>query len=141
MTTPTPSSNREALDRAVAAFNQRDLEGYLTLYDDSVTVYGYGEGPLDKAGAREFYAGILAALSDVDLQLFEAVEDAASIAVRFVLTGTHTGELAGVPATGRPISQNGITILRFRDGRVIERWSVADFLSVMMQIGAIPAPA
>ena len=56
--------------------------------------------------------------------------------------GTHEGELMGVPASNRPISVEVITILRFDgDGRIAERWNVADFLSMLQQIGAIPAPA
>jgi hypothetical protein len=35
-----------------------------------------------------------------------------------------------------------ITILRFGDdGRIAERWNVADFLSMLQQIGAVPAGA
>ena len=55
--------------------------------------------------------------------------------------GTHDGSFPGVPATGRPVDVPGITILRFADGRCVERWAVADFLAVMIQIGAVPAPA
>jgi hypothetical protein len=42
---------------------------------------------------------------------------------------------------GRPYSLDGITIMRFEDERVVERWSTADFLGMLMQIGAIPAHA
>jgi SnoaL-like polyketide cyclase len=48
----------------------------------------------------------------------------------------------GVEATHRPISVEVITILRFGDDALIaERWNVADFLSMLQQIGAIPAAA
>ena len=47
----------------------------------------------------------------------------------------------GVPATGRDVEINGITILAFRDDRVIARWAVADMLGLLMQLGAIPPPA
>jgi hypothetical protein len=36
---------------------------------------------------------------------------------------------------------DGITVLHFRDSRCIERWSSADFLSLLVQIGAMPPPA
>ena len=42
--------------------------------------------------------------------------------------------------TGKRIEFSGITILQFRKSRCVERWSQADFLSVLQQIGAIPAP-
>jgi len=63
------------------------------------------------------------------------------LSLRFHMTGTHGGPFLGVPATGKPIDLTGQTILRFAGERCVERWSTADFLAVMMQIGAIPAPA
>src|SRR5437763_17057692 len=53
---------------------------------------------------------------------------------------THRGAFMGVPATGKRIEFGGITILQFRSGRCVERWSQADFLGVLQQLGAIPAP-
>lgn len=47
----------------------------------------------------------------------------------------------GVPATGSEIALPGITILHFRRDRVIERFSQADMLGLLVQIGAVPAPA
>jgi predicted ester cyclase len=44
----------------------------------------------------------------------------------------------GIPATGRRVSVNGITILRFADGRCVERWSQTDFLGMLQQLGALP---
>jgi predicted ester cyclase len=47
----------------------------------------------------------------------------------------------GVPATGRDIALPGITILRFEGDRTVERFSQADMLGLLVQIGAVPAPA
>ena len=59
---------------------------------------------------------------------------------RFRFTGTHTGTFQGIPPSGRSFSIPGITILRFGEHRCQERWSVCDFLGMMIQIGAMPAP-
>jgi predicted ester cyclase len=57
------------------------------------------------------------------------------------MTGRHVGEFMGVPATGTEIALPGITILHFRGDRVIERFSSADMLGLLVQIGAVPAPS
>jgi predicted ester cyclase len=44
------------------------------------------------------------------------------------------------PPTGTSFSMSGQMVLHFRDGRVIERWSTADMLSLLVQLGAVPAP-
>ena len=55
------------------------------------------------------------------------------------MTGTHVGDLMGVPA-GTPIALPGITTMRFGGDRVLERWSQADMLGLLVQVGALPAP-
>jgi hypothetical protein len=46
----------------------------------------------------------------------------------------------GIPATGNPVSVNLIDITRFGDdGLAREHWGVADLLSMMQQLGVIPA--
>ena len=47
------------------------------------------------------------------------------------ITGTHDGELMGLPPTGRTIDVHAMGILRFADGRVVERWGIADSLTQM----------
>jgi predicted ester cyclase len=47
----------------------------------------------------------------------------------------------GVPATGRDVTIAGLVISRFRDGKVVEEWEVADVFGLMQQIGAVPEMA
>ena len=61
--------------------------------------------------------------------------------IRFTLSGRHDGPFLGVPPTGRDVALPGITILRFDGDRCRERWSQADMLGVLVQLGALPAPA
>ena len=67
--------------------------------------------------------------------------DGAACTIRFTMTGRHVGEFMGVSATGNDIALPGITILHFEGERVVERFSQADMLGLMVQLGAVPAPA
>jgi predicted ester cyclase len=139
------SRNRDNLDKAVAAWNAGDLEGYLTLYDERMQLHGYTPAPLDKPGVRGFYQMIHSTLTAAGaksptLRLEEVIEQDDRIAARFVLTGEHRGPFMGVPSTGRSIALPGIAIMHFRDGRVVERWSSADMLGLLAQIGAWSPP-
>ena len=57
------------------------------------------------------------------------------------MTGRRVAGFMGIPATGRDIALPGITILRFEGDRTAERFSQADMLGLLVQIGAVPAPA
>jgi predicted ester cyclase len=53
-------------------------------------------------------------------------------------TGTHTGELMGVPPTGKRLEMTGIVIYRIAGGKIVERWAQHDVLGLMQQLGVIP---
>lgn len=141
MTTSTATRNETALDQAVARWNAGDLDGYLKLYDPAVRLHGYSPAPMDRAEVTQFYGGIFAAFPGCALTLHETFADGDRLVCRFTLTGRHDGPFLGVPATGRDVALPGITVLHFRDGRCVERWSCADMLGVLVQIGAVPPPA
>jgi len=58
------------------------------------------------------------------------------VVVRWRTTGTHLGELAGVPPTGRQVEFTGITIYRMADGKSVENWWAWDAMGLMQQLTA-----
>ena len=59
------------------------------------------------------------------------------VVVRWLGTGTHTGEFRGIAPTGKSISIAGVAIYRVADGKIVEGWSQADTFALLTQIGAI----
>jgi predicted ester cyclase len=51
--------------------------------------------------------------------------------------GTHTGPGLGEP-TGRPFEVTVFDLCRFRDGRIVEHWGVADRFAQLHQLGLLP---
>ncbi|MDQ3930244.1 MAG: ester cyclase [Chloroflexota bacterium] len=76
-------------------------------------------------------------ISDV---IIEGSGDGLKGAWRDHFTGTHQGELMGIPATGRTVDVYGISIGEIRDGKAYRHWSVLDNLGMMQQLGVIPTP-
>lgn len=140
------TSNMDLLHRAIDRWNAGDLNGYLELYDPSIRLHGYTPEPMDKAAVTGFYNQIWDSLAEAGrpnpkLEVLDALEADSKIACRFRMSGIHSGEFMHVPASSARYALPGITILRFENGRVVERWSSADMLGLLIQIGAIPAPA
>ena len=119
--------------------NLRDLE--FNLFEYNRTQQFMGHGPftqMDEASAREILREVEKLASGA---IAESFEEGDRYVCRFTMTGTHEGEFMGVSATGREIALPGITILRFEGDRCAERWSNADMLGLLVQLGAVPAPA
>jgi SnoaL-like polyketide cyclase len=130
------------VEAARQSWNAGDLDGYLTLYYDAIKLHVYAPTPMGKETVNGFYRQIWSSLgTPPPLEFQEVMSDDALYACRFTMTGTHVGAFMGVPATGRQIVLPGLTMMRFSGLRVVERWSSADFLGLMIQIGAIPPPA
>lgn len=59
-------------------------------------------------------------------------------AVSYVrLTGTHDGDLMGLPPTGRAVDVRAMGVLRFENGQAVERWGIGDTLTQMQQLGLL----
>ncbi len=85
----------------------------------------------DIAAAREEHK----ALPDLRVAVHQAVAEGDMVAVYWTATGTNTGEGMGFPATGKRITIPGMTLFRFKDGKISEEWSVFNMASAMQQAG------
>lgn len=61
------------------------------------------------------------------------------IAARFLMRGTHRGDFFGVPATGKSIAVQAVNFYRLSNGKIVQERGQPDLLSLMQQIGAVPA--
>lgn len=79
------------------------------------------------------------AFPDIHYVIDDIVAEGDRVATRWTLRGTHSGEFFGVPATGNQVTVEGIHILRFANGQIVECWEVWDRLSMLQQLGVIPS--
>jgi steroid delta-isomerase-like uncharacterized protein len=75
------------------------------------------------------------AFPDNKTSIDQVVVDGDMVAYRWTAVGTHQGVYMGVPATGKTVEVQGITITRFEDGLVCEEWASWDKSAVMRTLG------
>jgi predicted ester cyclase len=130
--------HRAALERARDHWNRGDLSSYMELYDRDVVLHGYGGVEPGLPNVRRFYEEFWTAFPGSQLIFEDLISAKDKLACRFVIRATHGGPFQGLPATGRETVMPGITILRFSDGRCVERWTQVDALGLLVQLGALP---
>jgi steroid delta-isomerase-like uncharacterized protein len=69
-------------------------------------------------------------------EIFSTVD---KVVVRWTGTGTHVGEVNGIPPTGKAISVDAISVHRMAEGKIAETWEVWDTLGFLQQLGVVPA--
>jgi steroid delta-isomerase-like uncharacterized protein len=85
-------------------------------------------------GVKRFFTTLRDAFPDVEVTIDELVSDGDRAAVATTISGTHTGELAGLPPTGRRIAVTGIDMVRVEDGRIVEHRGLTDSVGLMRQL-------
>jgi predicted ester cyclase len=71
----------------------------------------------------------------------EQIAEGDTVATRWKAHGTHDGELAGIAPTGKEVTVKGFTFSRLENGKVVEERQVWDALGMLVQLGAVTAPA
>ncbi|UCG25625.1 MAG: ester cyclase [Chloroflexota bacterium] len=105
---------------------------------ESIALHGTGLEPgLPALG--QWVAMLDSAFPDRQLTVDDVVAEGDRVVARVTMRGTHQGEMQGIPATGKAINQSSITIFRLANGKIAEGWFAADNLSLMQQLGVIPA--
>jgi steroid delta-isomerase-like uncharacterized protein len=94
--------------------------------------------PADREGFKQVLPAFRTAFPDFRVLEFETFGEGEQIADRIVWTATHSGELMGIPATGKTITVQEIHIRRFANGKIVEHWGQWDQMGLMQQLGAIP---
>ena len=87
------------------------------------------------------YPACTQSFSGLHLEVHENVGvlvDGDLVALRTIMTGTHTGDYAGVAATRSQIQTSASHIFRVRDDELVEHWPVVDTYRILVAIGAIP---
>ena len=82
-----------------------------------------------------------AAFPDVKTELQQQVMEGNRVASCWVLSGTHLGELFGIPPTGKTVRFQNVSIAQIENGKIIQYNSELGWLAILMQIGALPIPA
>jgi len=126
------------LRRLYDLINAHDIDAFGELLaDDFVEHEELPGGNPTREGVKDFFRMQIAGLPDLAMTVEDVVDGGDKVVARVRFTGTHTGELMGMPATGRTVDVQVIDIMRFADdGLVHEHWGVFDQMAMMQQLGA-----
>jgi steroid delta-isomerase-like uncharacterized protein len=103
------------------------------VYHDAL-LPGLPKGP---EGVRQRRGVYLAAMPDAKVTLHRVLTDGQYVAADWTYTGTNTGEIMGMPPTGKTGSIGGSHFFRFEGDRIAETWTYPDNLGLLEQLGLV----
>ncbi|MGQ0576933.1 MAG: ester cyclase [Pseudonocardia sp.] len=89
----------------------------------------------DRDSLTGLVAAIGTAFTGTRFELHDLVAEGDTVVKRFTFTATHTGEFAGIPATGVTVRVPGMSVYRLRDGQIVDGANQIDMLGFLQQLG------
>ena len=96
---------------------------------------GMPNPPPGPEGLKPIIAGLRKAFPDLHFVIENMVATEYQVAIHCTMYGTHTGDLFGLPPTGKKIKVNQMQIERIQDGKIVEHWRQSDDAGMMQQLG------
>jgi predicted ester cyclase len=126
MLTAKALENRLTVEKFLAGTHAADIEE-VRVIDETVNpeIRCHGFPGFDATSRDEYKAWFRffrGAFTNMAFRATALVADEDHIAARWVVSADHTGDFAGLPATHRRITFDGVALYRMRDGRISETW-------------------
>lgn len=134
-------TNIAALERMAEMINTGNLDSFDEVVDEVAVDHdpapGQERGP---EGFKDFFTTLRYAFPDLQLAPVTVIADDDHVAMAYTINGTHQGEFQGIAPTGKQISARGVEIVKFREGKLIERWGSSDEVGILKQLGMTMEP-
>jgi steroid delta-isomerase-like uncharacterized protein len=133
--------NVQRANQAYAALNAHNIDEYLQLIDESYVGESETLGTVHgRAGARQVLTAMFEAFPDLRIEVEQIIATGNHVIGRSILSGTHKGSYAGVPATNKKVSWHSCNVVELKNGKAIRSRIYSDNVSLLKQLGVLPVP-
>jgi predicted ester cyclase len=139
----SPTQNKATVRRFIEVFwNQGKMEVADEIFHPQATSPSAPQLPPGPEGVKVIARTFREAMPDYRIdEIKELLADGDQVMVWFTQSGTQTGELMGIPPSGKKATWGEIGILRFAGGQVVESWYNVDMLGMFQQLGVGGTPS
>ena len=135
------ATEQVVLDFIEDVLNQHNGDHAAHYFTEDMKWHG---GTVGTVAGRDSVAGLLtsvvAAIPDLRTDVQDIIVADNKVVVRLVVTGTHKGDLLGIPASGNALRWDAVDVYRLEDGKIAEEWASEDFTAFLRDTGAYRAP-
>jgi predicted ester cyclase len=87
---------------------------------------------------KAFSMSLFEGLPTIQNKIEDVVAEGDTVIYRSTLEGKQTGTFLGMPATGKNAKMNDFTMVKIKNGKIVEQWYETNLLSLMQQLGLAP---
>lgn len=123
-------------------FDEVINNGRMELIDelfDPAFISHTAQGDLNREAFQAFVAGWRSAFPDLHCDVSQLIEEGDDVSWSIQATGTMKGEFNGMPPSGKQMDFLSMNHGVMRNGKAIEHWVVMDMITMLTQLGFMPA--
>ena len=124
----------------IGAWNSHDVDKIASFFTDDCVYEDVAFGVVNrgKKEIKDFIKAMYVWSPDLKFDLKSFFSAGGWTASEWVMTGTHAGEVPGIPATGKSFSVRGASIEELRGGEISRHTDYYNLLSFLQQVGLLP---
>ena len=131
--------NKEIVRRYQEIYNSNNLDELDEVMAADVRTPQIIPGfPPGLEGAKKVHELSLIGMTDFHTEILDMIAEGDKVVARVNITGVHTGNFFGIPATGKRVEFSGVYMVRIENGKIVEHWGEEDGVSLLEQLGVIP---
>ncbi len=125
----------------IAAINAQDMDKVLSFFTDDCVYEDVAVGKVNrgKQELKDFVTGWYAFSRDLKFELTSQFSASDWGATEWIMSGTHTGDILGIPATNKRFSVRGASISKLRKDKISLNTDYYNLASLLQQVGILPA--
>ena len=132
----SPNANKTIFKQLVdELWNKGNLGFADGVFHPQAVYASHPELPTGSQGLKSSIGMLRSAMPDLQAEMKTLLADGDLVLGWFSQSGTQTGSLMGVPASGKKATWGQIIIARFAGGKIVESWSNEGILELMQQLG------
>jgi predicted ester cyclase len=134
------AQNKATMEKINKAFETGDVSDVTSLVAAEAIDHSDPNSKQGPEGLKETIQMFRTAFPDLKITTNTIVAEGDMVTCYTTMTGTNTGSFMGQAPTNKQIKVDGVDIVRFKDGKAVERWGVNDSYTMMTQLGMLPPP-
>lgn len=109
-------------------------------FDENVIMVASPENIVGIHDFKAYYQNYLTGFSDITFDIIDVFGQGDKIVKHWRFKGKHTGDFFGIPATGKTVDLEGVTLVQMKNGKIAQEQDFLDNMAFMQQLGLVSDP-
>jgi len=137
-------ANKALVHRFTAETNAANWDAFDALLTEDFSRHSQATAGAQVNSREEFkklQESFLVSMPDQHITVEMLVAEGDKVAIYATYSGTHTGPMGEIPATGKAVDSKFLAFFRIEERRIAELWVEWDNVAMLSQLGLFPLPA